>query len=482
MILFNDETCEKLFGAEDAENETLNRFKQYFFYNKTYDNLISTLPIRILVGHKGVGKSALLKRAFLDDKENNILSVWLQPTAFDAPKDSSSFVQQVDLWKKHLLKVIGIAVIEEIRSGAADSIDIPEKITKNTGKWIALITEKIRAIAEENLEGTTETLVNSFLQKKEIRVYIDDIDRGWSASKDDIRDISALLNAIRDLTGEEQRLKFRIALRSDVYFLVRTSDESTDKIERNVVWLNWENHEILCIMAKRIETYFGNDIDQDHLLKMSQKDISQEILSKVITPVFEGAGHWSKRSIHNVLLSLTRKRPRDLVKLMHAAAKNAYNKSHDIINTLDLEDIFESYSNERLQDIINEYRSEMPQIEALLLGMRPTTKQRKTKENFHFTNDEIIKKIKSILQNNTITFKNGKPVTSKAILQFLYKIEFITARIDKPNGTKERKFFDQSRFLANEMTDFGYNWEIHPAYRWALQPQDIFAIFETLDS
>jgi predicted ATPase len=65
MPTFDDANIEELFGAEDAENERPERFKEYFYYNHAYESLIAELPVRILVGHKGVGKSALLKRAFL---------------------------------------------------------------------------------------------------------------------------------------------------------------------------------------------------------------------------------------------------------------------------------------------------------------------------------------------------------------------------------------------------------------------------------
>jgi hypothetical protein len=51
--------------------------------------------------------------------------------------------------------------------------------------------------------------------------------------------IETFFNIERD---QRSILRFRIGLRSDVYFLVRTSDESTDKIEANVVWLSWSNH------------------------------------------------------------------------------------------------------------------------------------------------------------------------------------------------------------------------------------------------
>jgi hypothetical protein len=191
-------------------------------------------------------------------------------------------------------------------------------------------------------------------------------------------------------------------------------------------------------------------------------------------------GHWSDRPIHNVLLSLTRQRPRDLVKLMHGAAKLAAIKRNQIISSTNLEDSFEEYSNELLQDIINEFRSELPQIERLLLGMKPTKRQRTAAESYLFTNDALSKKLSDIMDHVTLRFTNGRPVSGRSLTQFLYKIDFITARKTMPDGTIERRYFDRSRFLANEFADFGFDWEIHPAYRWALQPQDIQDVIDSL--
>jgi hypothetical protein len=253
--------------------------------------------------------------------------------------------------------------------------------------FINSIASKLVELADKIVANNSQRIANSFGNSRTVSIYIDDIDRGWSASKEDITNISALLNAIRDISGTDRRIIFRIGLRTDVYFLVRTSDESTDKIERNVIWLRWTNHEILVLAARRIETFFGTDIPQENIYKMTQRDISDRILSKVIEPKFSGVGHWSDRPIHNVLLSLTRARPRDLVKLFHGAARRAFKANKEIISAKNLDDSFESYSNERLQDIINEFRSELPEIDRLLLEMRPTKKQRKAAESYLFSTD-----------------------------------------------------------------------------------------------
>jgi hypothetical protein len=153
--------------------------------------------------------------------------------------------------------------------------------------------------------------------------------------------------------------------------------------------------------------------------------------------------------------------------------------NNDIISATNLESYFEPYSQERLQDIVNEFRSEMPNIEKLLLNMKPTRKERRTSESFRFSTDQLSAKINHIMGHVTISFSNGRQVNARSIIQFLYKIDFITARIDR-DGSIERKYFDQSRFLANDIVEYGYGWEIHPAYRWALQPNDLQDVIDSV--
>ena len=328
-------------------------------------------------------------------------------------------------------------------------------------------------------ESIAQTTIDNFLKNQNITVYIDDLDRGWEAQHGDIKRISALINAIRDLSGHGRSVKFRLGLRSDVYFLVRTSDESTDKIEQNIIWLTWTNHEILSIMAKRIETFFGRNIEGDRLQQINQYQLA-EYLYPIIERRFQGVGKWENAPMHRILLSLTRKRPRDLVKILSGSAREAHKNGRRVIGTVDLRNTFESYSGERLQDIINEFRSELPGIERLLYGMRPTKKERRASENFTYSNDKILTKLKNIISQGNFKFTNGHDITALALAEFLYKIDFITARRDD-GGRITRRYFDQSRHLQNQFVDFGFHWEIHPAYRWALQPGDMDDIFRQLD-
>ena len=90
-------------------------------------------------------------------------------------------------------------------------------------------------------------------------------------------------------------------------------------------------------------------------------------------------------------------------------------------------------------------------------------------------------KINNIKQNINLKLTNNRPVASKELAQFMFKIDFLTARKKLVDGKIDRKYFEQARYLLNQFADFGYDWEIHMAYRWALQPDDIDKMFDEVD-
>lgn len=479
-IIFDDKTISELFGHEDAENEKPERLKEYFFRNKAYDSLRAALPIRILVGHKGVGKSALLKVCFLEDQEENSIALWVRPNDVFASVDKSTdnFLQLIENWKVGISTLIVKKVLE-----GKDLYEDANSITKITGGIRQVIAVLSKHLSERlNLRELSESAVRSvasFLKTPSIRVYLDDLDRGWQARSEDIRNISALLNAVRDMAGENPSIQFRIGLRTDVYHLVRTSEESTDKIEANLIWLMWTNHEILTAMSKRVSTYFGETVDEMELIRRPQPEIAKN-LERVLEPRFLATGHWENAPTYKVLLSLTRKRPRDLVKLFIYSAKAAHREQAKRISTAHIESIFEKYSNERLRDITNEFKTELNDIEGLLLQMRQTRRERERGIGPIFTQDQLITKIRSIISTTHLHFTNNSPINPQAIAQFLYKTDFITARIEK-DGKILRRHFDENQNLQSRYADFGFRWEIHPAYRWALAPQNVAKMLSEID-
>lgn len=480
MTDLTDANIERLFGRSDAENEIPERLKEYFVRNKAYQNLANELSIRLLIGHKGSGKSALLKMLYIEDCEKRLPAIWLKPgdvlNAFDSSKQT--FNSLIEAWRNTLFNVITNQIIQEIQPGA-----VREKlgaIAYTATALLDFVWRKIDALSDGASQLIQGDVIEKFKENHFIRIYIDDLDRGWRASREDTQKISALLNAIRDLCGSSNAVQFRVGLRSDVYYLVRTSDESTDKIEDKIVWLTWTSHDLLVLFAKRIATFFGKHVDESLLRKRGQLQIANSLYS-VMDPIFTGQGKWENVPIHRVLLSLQRKRPRDLVKLLSGAAKIAFENDREKISTDDFKNTFSAYSSERLQDIVNEFESEMPLIKRLLLAMKPVRRTASTQQSYTFSQDALDKKIAEVLKQVPVKFTSGANVTPRSVGQFLYKIDFIIARRVTEDGTIVRHFYDQSRFLFDQYLDFGFAWEIHPAYRWALQPDSLNSIFDQIE-
>ena len=120
---------------------------------------------------------------------------------------------------------------------------------------------------------------------------------------------------------------------------------------------------------------------------------------------------------------------------------------------------------------------ELPDIRRLLLGMKPSHDQRKLSGSHKYTEEQLIRKISGIMQNSDFVFANGQIATEKELLTFMYKINFLVARKDLADGYIDRKYFEDNNYLSTENIEFGYDWEVHPAFRWALYPEarDIFS-------
>lgn len=476
---FTPENVQRIFGHEAAEDESVDRLREYYFKTKIFDSIKADLPLRILVGHKGMGKSALFKVAMEEEKAEGKLPILLRPNDVVGIDPEAGFLSRIKDWKYGLQSIIAQKSFDTF------GIKVDGKLGEAlhaAGKTLGFIRDTIRPYSESKLDlsPTEKGLITKFLRKSTITVYLDDLDRGWRGRPDDILSLSALVNALRDLSNENPGLQFKLSLRSDVYFLLRTSDESTDKSEGSVVWFTWTNHEILALLAKRIQTFWGNDYDEAHLLAMEQWELDQ-FFRPVLAARYRGLGKWSDVPTYKVLMSLVRRRPRDIVKLCSLAAHHARECGRDTIISEDLTSVFEEYSQGRVQDTINEFRSELPDIERLILNMKPNKVERLASAGYVYTTDLLLKKITNIASQGEFTLAGSPKASPRELAQFLYKINFLTARKRLLSGELDRRYFEENRYLSSYFADFGYDWEVHPAYRWALQPEDIAGIFHQLE-
>ena len=92
-LVFDEETIRALLGHEAAEDEDIEKLRKYYVKTEIYEKLNSSIPLYVLVGHKGVGKSALLKVLEQEDSERGNISITIQPDdVIDIKQEKTEFL------------------------------------------------------------------------------------------------------------------------------------------------------------------------------------------------------------------------------------------------------------------------------------------------------------------------------------------------------------------------------------------------------
>lgn len=489
---FKKENRLQLFGHEDAGKEKEERLSSYYYKTVQYEDVMSDIDLQIVTGEKGTGKSALLRMAYLDSQEIGMVPIWIRlddlSELYNDILNCENLYSLKTLWKQSISKLVIMKLASNISFVCGEEYEkalqwaysagyASKDFISRAAYLLKPIYEKYAKIDSDYQTNGEHRILERMIKKKKIRLFFDDFDLDWKGNSLDILRIKSLLLSLSDMTSDIDGLSARIALRTDVYEMIR-NEEFSDKFESCIIKCKWNNREILKTLSKRICTYFDIEFDEEISL---DSDTMQYQLSRYLNYVFEpyfddSTRIWRNAPTHRVIYSLIRRKPRDMVKLCQSAAEEAYSRHLDKINAICFVNILETYSQERLKDLINEYSNQLPKLQDLLVRMAPTRQEVSNKhtERYVYTTAQLHAKIKNIQQNIPIKIFQASSETlqnadTHQIAHFLYKIGFITGRKRDASDKISRVYYDESPYLLNANTgDGGYSWEIHPAYRGAL--------------
>ena len=266
-----DADIEELFGADAAEDESDERLVAYFLETPTYREVVHTKRrLRVLVGSKGTGKSAIFRIAALKDQAESRLPIEVRPDDLtDVARGNLNYLQFVAAWKKGLAEVI---IEKSLRSLGEGDPRFLGRTKKATGHVLDVI---VKALGDEQkgykLSVARAEAARAFMTSRELTIYVDDLDRGWTGSKADALRYGAMFDAIRDLQRENKTLKVCVGLRTDLFALIRSTDSASDKWQSSVTHHTWTNHQTFVLLVKRVVSYFGGEQDYDELLRRPQQ-------------------------------------------------------------------------------------------------------------------------------------------------------------------------------------------------------------------
>lgn len=110
------------------------------------------MPIRILVAHKGVGKSAVFRMSYLENIKDNVLSIWVKPDdilGIANTYDETDPLEMIRQWKSGLEEMLVEKVFNNFNISKDNDVinQISRKGLKLT-EQIGMIVKKVRDVVD----------------------------------------------------------------------------------------------------------------------------------------------------------------------------------------------------------------------------------------------------------------------------------------------------------------------------------------------
>ena len=386
-----------LFGNEVAEDEKAEVFISYAYERREIESFCDqNIPIQIVRGYKGEGKSALIRLAKVKISESQQEQIIIDTTgpAISPNSDSDNFDCWVKEWKKNIFNAIASEIGSTI--GFAwndDSISLVEIAEKNgfrSKNFVSMIVDRLKsnAIPIEYIKKeliSSEKLVQRWSKKcPNIWFFVDDIDRNFDGGRRDSIKIAAFFDAVRAISKEIDTICFRCSIRPNTFIQLKRRFEGLSHVGQYITDLSWNEQDFLLLLGRRIEGYLRRTNQEKELLVFSktENDRARELIKLVFESPIKWGGDEKYRPIHVPLFTLSMHRPRWLIELCRVSAVNASRKEHKTILSSDLFDELGEFGERRLHDTVAEFSPQCPQINEILDAFRSQEEQYTTSQPY----------------------------------------------------------------------------------------------------
>ena len=285
--------------------------------------------------------------AFIETSNTDIVPIWIRlddlSELYSEILNSENLYQLKTLWKRSISKLVIMNLAshmsfvmgedyEKALQWAYDTGYTTRDFISRSAKILKPMYDKYISLDNESDSCGEHRSLQRMITNKKVRLFFDDFDLDWQGKASDVLKIKSLLLSLSDITSDMDGLSVRIALRTDVYEMIR-NEEFSDKFESSLIKCQWNNQEIMKALAKRICAYFNEPFDEKNT--SDQKTLQYNIvkyLNLIFIPHFdESTRVWANAPTHRVIYSLIRRKPRDMVKLCLSIAFVVYQLGNLII-------------------------------------------------------------------------------------------------------------------------------------------------------
>lgn len=236
-------------------------------------------------------------------------------------------------------------------------------------------------------------------------MLIDDLDLGWNNSEVANNLLLGLLSAVNYLSGMHQNIFPLVFLREDVYEVLITQTQHSDKY-RNVERIRWEKNDLISILNERID--------------FNREKSGLGKLGNAISSVFPQTV--GTNNTDNWLYDRTLGRPRELIQLARYYTESV---DSDEPSTEALKASEQGYSEWKLADLCAEYSNQYPG----LVSIFSYWKTKFFRSKYHLKRSEIDEMLLALLAEVTLDNEWFNDIAEQTdvpkLLQVLYEIGFI---------------------------------------------------------
>ncbi len=434
-------------GDDSAEKDP--NLLNYFVTPTTIKRLDSQNK-SLIVGRKGSGKSALLKK--LNDtysQNKSIIPISIKPS-FNAIKNILSdqalvnnFGEEVFFQYAWMRLLFYKAVVAFGDSSQGKYVKNSFEFARNLAKKDQLTSPDILEVVADlftkiqvkagklgdlgiNIEKDLKVLsdvpqymfhTNNIIEKTDVKIIflIDDLDHLWDNSRTSNNLLLGLLSCCNTMQAFSSNIHLFIAMREDVYKILLRDTQHSDKY-RNIENIRWDRENLKQILDERIIYNFKEN--GAYLNGEPFKNVFPDQVGGIETI------EW--------MIQRTLERPRELLQLarIYSEKNDSITPSKKILRRVE-----HTYSDWKLDDLCNEYMYQYPGLRTFFSYWKKSLEE----IIFFFTRnqfDDIFLKIMACCEpNETWLYKIKNEVDSSGLLSILFEIGFI-GDVVHSNGTK----------------------------------------------
>jgi hypothetical protein len=177
-------------------------------------------------------------------------------------------------------------------------------------------------------------------------VLIDSIDDYWEGSEGGLNYLTAFMHACQEITAQIPWARTLLFLRENIFERVRARDSESSRLETAVVGMEWT---------------------ESHLLELVERRLNRNLTTKVgLGGQTIAAFFASPASAWGEILDYCQRRPRDVLIYVNNAVEAAQAAGHDQILDVDVAQARRRFSDNRLQDLGDEYSENYAQLSLVL--------------------------------------------------------------------------------------------------------------------